>query len=295
MQPFQQIFAALYGRMSKSSILILIIATAGACSGAPQAPPGGPALIAMAGAPGIVAADSDGVADARIAAARIAGSSDRSRPVEAAGAPFLHGSPHGRAWLAGAPPRALARGEPGPSCPAIGMAMAPEAVSPPDAAGRALSRCLDQLEERGAPADCGCRLLALDGALVAPLSDFAYAQGVGARLIGGAATAGGRPLVALERGDSDPALTEVAFLDAGGVAAVAQLAEDGGARLLLLGDGVVYQGRREFRGWRRGRLTERLLLESPDGERLIALIGFEPADVAAEGAALGAWPARDRG
>jgi hypothetical protein len=249
----------------------------------------------MAQAPGIVATDSDGVADARIAAARIAGSVGRSRPVEAAGAPFLHGSPHGRAWLAGTPPRALARGEPGPSCPAIGMAMSPEAISPSDAAGRALSRCLDQLEERGAPADCGCRLLALDGALVAPMSDFAYAQGVGARLIGGAAPAGGRPLVALERGDSDPALTEVAFLDAGGVAAVAQLAEDGGARLLLLGDGVVYEGRREFRGWRRGRLTERLLLEAPDGERLIALIGFEPADVAAEGPALGRWPARGRG
>lgn len=280
--------------MKLSAIALPLVAVSG-CAGSIQSPAGGAALVAMAGAPVIVASDSDDIADARAAAARIAGSPGRSRAVESAGAPFLHGSPHGRAWLAGAPPRALARGEPAPSCPAIGMAAGPEAVSAPDAAGRALGRCLDQLASRGAPADCGCRLLALDGALVAPLSEFAYAQGVGARLIGGGAAAGGRPLVALERGDSDPALTEVAFLDAGGVAAVAQLAEDGGARLLLLGDGEIYEGRREFRGWRRGRLTERLLLEGPGGDRLIALIGFEPADVAAEGPALGRWPARGRG
>jgi hypothetical protein len=294
MQGFQQIFAVLWAYLTNLSVFSLLLAVLGGCAASPPSPRGGSALVAMTGVPVIVAADSGDIADARVAAARLSASPGRARPVESAGAPFLHGAPHGRAWLASAPPRALARGEPAPSCPAIGMAAAPEAASPPDAAAQALGRCLDQLEARAAPADCGCRLLALDGALVAPLSEFAYAAGVGARLVG-AAAAGGRPLVALERGDSDPALTEVAFLDAGGVAAVAQLAADGAARLLLLGDGAVYQGRREFRGWRRGRLTERLLLEGPDGDRLIALIGFEPADVAAEGPSLGRWSPRGRG
>jgi hypothetical protein len=295
MQPIQQIFAALHGSICNLSISLTLVACAAGCAAAPESSPGGAALVAVTAAPAILASDSGDIAAARIAAARIAGDPGRARSVEPAAAAFLHGSPHGRAWLAAAAPRALARGEPGPRCPAIGVSAAPEASSAADAAGRALGRCLDQLSARGASADCGCRLLALDGALVAPMAEFAYAQGVGARLIGGDGAAGGRPLVALERGDSDPALTEVAFLDAGGVAAVAQLAEDGGARLLLFGDGEVYQGRREFRGWRRGRLTERLLLQGANGGRLIALIGFEPADVAAEGVGLGRWPARGRG
>ena len=83
----------------------------------------------------------------------------------------------------------------------------------------------------------------------------------------------------------------VAFYDAAGLVALGVLGPDGEARLTDLRDGLSYDGWREPRGWRRGRLTERLLLVGAGDARLIALIGFEPADVVAECPALAAWPA----
>ena len=99
-----------------------------------------------------------------------------------------------------------------------------------------------------------------------------------------------RPLTIEERSTADPSLTLVAFFDAAGPVAVAELSDAGAARLIMVESGAFFEGRREPRGWRRGRLTERLLLLGEDGARLIALIGFEPADIAAEGTRLGSWP-----
>ncbi|MGF1659329.1 MAG: hypothetical protein ACFCUS_07850 [Rubrimonas sp.] len=213
-----------------------------------------------------------------------------SRRIEPQAAPFLYGAALGRRYLEAAAPRALARGAPDARCPAgaVGVAQAPEDHAL--AARAALEACHDQLRAVGAPPECGCALLAIGDALTARLDAFAFAPGVGARLIG-AAGLGGRPLVAAERGvEGEPDLREVVFRDAGGAVATARLAEDGTAQLALA-TGETFAGRREPRGWRRGRLVERLLLTGEDGDRLIALIGFEPADIAAEGAALGLWSA----
>ncbi len=285
-----QIFARFKRRIAYASVICCVAAGIGGCTAATS--PGSPqaALASGEGVASITATDPARVGRAAAAASALAREPSGRRPVERSGAPFLYGAPLGRAFLDAPSPKALARGEPGAFCPGAGLSAAPQAASAQDAAARALSDCLAEVAARGAR-DCGCRILAVNDSLAAPLTEFAYAPGVGARLIGAGAGLRGRPLVALERGASNPALVEVAFLDAAGPAAVAQLGDDGRARLLLLSDGAIYEGRREPRGWRRGRLTERLLLEGPDGRRLVALIGFEPADIAAEGFALGRWPA----
>jgi hypothetical protein len=128
----------------------------------------------------------------------------------------------------------------------------------------------------------------MDRAVLAPPEALAYAPGVAGRLLGDRRPLG--PLVVEERAAETPGVDLVAFFDAGGLVALGALGTDGRARLTDLRDGATYEGWREPRGWRRGRLTERLLLNGPDHARLIALIGFEPADIVAEGQALAAWP-----
>jgi hypothetical protein len=202
--------------------------------------------------------------------------------IEEAAAPFLHGSPAGRRFLAAPLPRALALGDPPERCPALGFADGPGAGG---VASRALADCLALLEARGADADCGCRVIALDDALTAPREAFRYAPGVSARLIGPIAAAD-RLLIAEERAAPDGRSVRVAFIGPGGPVAVADLAEDGSARLIELGTGALWTGRREAIGWRRGRLAERLLLERTDGAPLIAVIGLEPGEMTGDAAAL---------
>lgn len=253
----------------------LAVFALGGCGRQDLHPSAAGALFAPDYAPTAVARSPDAAVDAAAAAATVGRGGGRR--VDAAEAPFLYGSPVGRRFLQLDHPRALARGHPPQQCPAVGIAQGE------DAPERALRACL----ARQAPADdCGCRLLASDDVLLAPLSEFAYAQGVGGRLIGAAGDA--RPLTVEERpGEGDA--VRLAFFDALGPVAVAELVGED-ARMVLLGDDVMFTGARERRGWRRGRLSERLLLTDGAGRRLIALIGFEPADVAAEGAGLAAWP-----
>jgi hypothetical protein len=209
--------------------------------------------------------------------------------IEAAQAPFVSRSPIGRRFLAAPTPRALALGDPPAICPAAALVAGPPGAARAAVAGRALDACLASLGERGMAASCGCRVVAVDDLLLAPLEAFAYAGGVGGRLVGDGRF-GGKPLIAEEANAPDGRGVRIAFYDAAGPVALGDLGDDGAARLLMLEDGAVFTGWREPWGWRRGRVQERLLLEGADGERLIALIGFEPADVAAEGPALAAWP-----
>lgn len=209
--------------------------------------------------------------------------------VDAAQAPFLTRSPIGRRFLAAPAPRALAIGDPAETCPAAAVAAGPAGASRQAVAARALDACLANLEDAGRDPACGCRVVAVDDVLLAPPSAFVYAEGVGGRLVGDGRF-GGRPLIAEEVDAPDGRSVRIAFFDAAGPVAVGDLADDGRARLVMLDDGAVFTGRREPRGWRRGRVQERLLLQGADGARLIALIGFEPADVAAEGPALAVWP-----
>lgn len=225
-------------------------------------------------------ADPLEVAAATARAGRVQG----VRSVEAAAAPFLYGSPLGRRFLSADGARALARGDPPARCPAVGLGFDPDARATGPAAAAALGACARRLRPGS---DCRCRLLAVNDTLLAEPEAFAYAPGVSGRLVG---VGDGRALAIEERATDDPSRTLVAFFGASGPVAVAELTEDGGARLIMVEDGAFFEGAREPRGWRRGRLTERLLLTGPDGRRLIALIGFEPADIAVEGAALAAWP-----
>jgi hypothetical protein len=285
------IFAVFRRLIRNVSATVLALGLSACTDSPPASAPAPDGLTQPApGSPRIEARRPEDVATAAKASGRFAAASPAGRRLDPAAAPFLHAAPGGRAYLALPTPRALARGEPAARCPALAAAPGP---TPSAAAEAALGACFGQLRDRGAEAGCGCRILALDGALVAPQSEFAYAPGVGARILGGDPS-DGRPLVAIERTDGDPALVEVAFLDALGPVAVARLGAGGDARLLTREGPTEYAGVREMRGWRRGRMTERLLLRSADGRRLIALIGFEPADIAAEGAALARWPVGTR-
>ncbi len=278
-------FFMVYGnRARRGAIALAIVALLAAC--ADDGPP--PAAGLRAARAGPVTAMA--LAEARAAAADAAEralSAPRVPRIEPAAAPFLFSAPEGRAFLA-APvaARALARGAPREWCPTIGLAAAPEAADPAAAAERALRRCLAARDERARAAGCGCRLLALGDALLAPQSALDYAPGVGARLIG---LGDGRPLIARET-PAEGAGAVVAFESAAGRVAEARLAPDGTATLTLDDGGAVFEGRRERLGWRRGRIVERLLLRDAAGRRLIALIGIEPLDYAAAGPALAAWP-----
>jgi hypothetical protein len=243
--------------------------------------------LARAEGPSVEARDASEVEAAAIraaGAARLAVAAPTR--TEAAATPFLYASPVGRRFLSTIGPRALARGEPPELCPAVAAAGGP---TPAQAARDATLRCLTALGEApGGRTECSCRVLAVDDVMLAEPEAFAYAPGVGGRLVG--LGQGARPLTVEERATDDPDRTLIAFYDAGGPVAVGELGAGGEARLVMLETGALYEGAREPRGWRRGRLLERLLLTGRDGKRLIALVGFEPGDIAAEGPALAAWP-----
>ncbi len=267
-----------------------------ACASGPVDPPGPLAqqlFLPLTPAPEISARSEAELADALTAARRIAaGRAADARPrVEAVAEPFLYGSPIGRRFLAASGARALAVGDPPASCPAAWIGESARTRRAADgleaAVAKALRGCLSALEGR---AGCGCRLMALDDMLLAEPRAFSYAPGVGGRLIGAATGGKGAPLTVAERATEDPARTLIGFFDAAGPVALGELDDDGAARLILLASGATFEGARERRGWRRGRIVERLLLRDPDGRRIIALIGFEPADIVAEGDALAAWP-----
>lgn len=243
---------------------------------------GGEARLRVAALAGpITAATPDDTSDAAMRARRATARAGGA--VALAETPFLQGSPAGRAYLARPAPKALARGEPPGQCYGLGVATGP------DAPAEALRRCFEEMADDPREAGCGCRLLAIDDVLLAERAAFAYAPGVSGRLLGPEAPQSGA-LVVAERPSGREGAALAAFFGFDGPVAVAELGADGEAVLLLPGDAAPFRGERERWGWRRGRLTERLLLSSPEGRRLIALIGFEPADIAAEGPALGAWP-----
>lgn len=189
------------------------------------------------------------------------------RRVEISALPYLRSSLEGARFLGRAGPRALARGAPAAACPISGVSP-PGAKDRRAAAAAALSSCL----ARAQGPECGCRLLAVDDILLAPRADFVFAPVVSAYLIGG--PAGARALVA-EAAPPAGDVEEVILRDAQG--AVGALILNGDAARLTLG-GVVYEGRREPFGYRRGRIAERLRLTGPGGARRTVLIGVERRD-----------------
>lgn len=258
---------------------------AGACVGAPQdGRLSGPSemdltrIAAPAYPPALIAADAAAVPMAARATSTVSAARVRALPgskmVEISAIPWLRASPEGELFLASPFPRALARGAPAESCPAAAPSAYADAqpASRPEATAAALDACFAILARRGAPADCGCQVVAVDDALIAPQGDFSFAPVVSALLIG---PAGPQRLVAETL---PPAMGAelVSLRDTRGE--VARLALLGDAAEMALADGSRFSGRREPFGYRRGRLAERLVLTGPAGEDMTILIGVEARD-----------------
>ncbi|HEU0223440.1 MAG TPA: hypothetical protein VFR34_14685, partial [Paracoccaceae bacterium] len=94
--------------------------------------------------------------------------------------PLIFASPAGQSYAGLTGDRALAVGAPAPLCPALAPAPGADVAG---AVTAALGSCRRQLELARAPADCGCRLIAVNGRLLAPTESFAYATGLSARII----------------------------------------------------------------------------------------------------------------
>lgn len=233
---------------------------------------------------------------ARLDARRLADLADRAgvRRLGAAQVPFFFGSDLGRAYLKSDGPRALAFGDPADSCAAVGVALQARDVT--TAARSALSQCV-------ARAGCACRLAAAGDVLLAPLESFDYARAVTASMrIGGDApimllaedrpqepTDGPvlSPLDALEAGGARQrvALFSPRDLSAGPIGALT-LEADGAAQLTARVGGAErrYVGRWTSEGRRRGWFARTVAMRPADGrsaaaERLLLLIGYEPAEL----------------
>ena len=200
-----------------------------------------------------------------------------ARLIEVSEIPYLRASAVGAGFLAGATPRALARGEPPASCPAA--AAATGATSRPEAARAALQGCFDRLEARGASPACGCRIAALDNILLDRRESFAFAPAVSAHLIGQTAADRAPTLLVAEALPSEDGAERVLLRDAGGEVGRIVLAGETAALTLAAAPDRRYVGDRRPFGFRRGRIAERLSLTDQDGRRLDVLIGVEERDV----------------
>ncbi|MEM9726193.1 MAG: hypothetical protein AAF909_12135 [Pseudomonadota bacterium] len=231
--------------------------------------------------------------------------------------PFFFESEIGRAYLRSGPGRAVARGEPAESCPLFGVSL--DASAPTVAAEQALTSCLARRDV--AEASCGCRLLAAENVLFAPAEAFSYARAVNAAAIPldrdlrprgpeaaliaeerfqpraeqasidataslGVAVSGLEPS---RREDLAAGARRLWLIGLAGPVAGLDLSADGEARLTLLEgprDGMRpvrrFEGKWRAEGFRRGRLAEHIALSGPDGDRLVLLIGYEPAELASE-------------
>lgn len=251
--------------------------------------------------PEISAKDERGVEDAASAVApeRLAALAARNgaERFEGPQLPFFFESEIGRGYLKSGPGRAIARGAPAESCPLFGASLdAPDVQS---AARAALGECLAQRTK--ANADCACRLLAADDVLLAERDDFAYARGVAVQAIPlnrRLQPAGpDAPLIAEERFQPRAELVEgrrlalasgarrLWLIGLAGPVAGLDLEADGAAALTVL-EGARDQlkpvkrleGRWSAEGYRRGRLAERVALSGVDGEKLVLILGYEPAE-----------------
>ena len=128
----------------------------------------------------LLAAKVAEIADpAQVGASAAARAAERARRVDVAQAPLLIETTPGRAFLRSpAKGRAFAMGAPAASCPAIGLST--DAKTPMAAAEAALGACFEALDaaprllspDVEEPAACGCRLIAVSGALLAGISAY---------------------------------------------------------------------------------------------------------------------------
>ena len=206
-----------------------------------------------------------------------------ARWIEAAQVGLLFGSPEGKAFLTAPAGRALVRGEPAETCPALNVATA---ATDDQATDGALRSCLREMSARS---NCGCRVIARADRLLAPKDEFQYAIGVASSVID-PATQQELHLTAEERMiEGRPGSRRLWLLGAGGPFGMLQVEPDGRAALVMSGTGKRYDGSHQADGFRRGRVARRAYLTSKGGKRMVVLIGFEDSEVKDNRDALAAW------
>lgn len=242
-------------------------------------------MIVLENPPVIAADDAADLAEAANVAERadpdLLGGRLEARRVRVDALPYLIGSVEGQRFLQATGPRAIARGDPALSCPAIGISLPTEPTSRAALARAALSDCTADLPADAA--DCGCRLVAIDTLVTVRRDALAYATGSSARLSIPAQRVD-RLLVAEEDGPGRLLLRDLT----GKIASVTAVA--GEEVVIEFESGQRFTGRRLKVGFRRGRLAERIYAEDEDGQRLSLLIGFEPDELADQAGAWLAWP-----
>lgn len=287
----RHILGFFFGQIRKLSISFVLAGVVAGCAGSPEVVRAD-RLLVLDAPPVITARDIETSARASDAAlAYASGPVPRaSRRIEPQAAAVLYNTDWGRAFLGAQAGRAIARGEPAERCPGLGVVAGTPETPTGAIVEIATTQCLRSLAAAGVT-DCGCRVIAVNDTLLAPLTEFVHAPGIGARLIGLGSVSTAGPLVAREQRDlAADGSRRLLLGNASGPVATAALFPDGAAVLELEEGGIRLEGRRDLVGWRRGRLAERLLLRTPDGRRVIALIGFEPEDYVREGLTLARWP-----
>ncbi len=203
--------------------------------------------------------------------------------IEAAQIGLLFGAPEGKAFLTAPAGRALVRGEPAESCPALHVATAQTDAEATEGAFRA---CLRQVSQREG---CGCRVIARADRLLAERDDFQYAIGVSSLLVDPAT--GRQVLMTSEERviEGRPDVRRLWMLGAAGPIGMLQIERDGRAAFVFSETGKRYDGSHFEDGFRRGRVARRAYLTAKDGKRLVVLVGFEEEELKENSDTLFAW------
>ena len=203
--------------------------------------------------------------------------------IEAAQIGLLFGSPEGKAFLTAPAGRALVRGEPAESCPALHVATAP---TDGQATEGALRACLRDVSSRSG---CGCRVIARADRLLAKRDEFQYAIGVGSQIVD--PTTGRRLQMTAEERiiEGRPGIRRLWMLGAAGPVGMLQVEPDGRAAFVFTDSGKRYDGSHRADGFRRGRVARRAYLTAKDGKRMIVLVGYEDEELNENAGILQAW------
>ena len=235
----------------------------------------------------IVANDYNELNEALLYARRAANADTKEQNggkwIEAAQIGLLFGAPEGKAFLSAPAGRALVRGEPAKSCPALHVATAP---TDDQATEGAMRSCMRLMSNR---TGCGCRVIARADRLLANKDEFQYAIGVSSHLID--PTTGQKLQTTAEERvvEGRPGVRRLWMLGAAGPVGMLQVEGDGRAAFVFTESGARYDGSHREDGFRRGRIARRAYLTAKNGKRMVVLVGFEDTELKENEASLQAW------
>lgn len=203
--------------------------------------------------------------------------------IEAAQVGLLFGAPEGKAFLSAPAGRALVRGEPAKSCPALHVAAA---ATDDQATEGAMRACMRQMSTRS---ECGCRVIARADRLLAKRDEFQYAIGVSSMLVD-PSTGQKMQTTAEERVvEGRSGVRRLWMLGAGGPVGMLQVEPDGRAAFIFTKSGKRFDGSHREDGFRRGRIARRAYLTAKDGRRMVILVGFEDTELKDNAISLQSW------